>query len=1673
MTSRIFQKDLKLMKKTDLEHISHELGIPYSKNISKKRLITLLLEPLTSEYSYQMWFSNFLQSDKKPKKKKKNTTESIKKVIKELDDRIKKDEKEIKDLENRIKQNIKKKKDEKEIKLLRRTLSLRKDLENRIKQNLKKKNYFNIILSELMVKDANKLVKKYEEIDRQAGEKEDFSDVPETKDDDDNDDDNRERRQNAAIKLQSFVRSLNSKAKLTKLKKKKKEFNLFYGSLQKSKERRLKKEEIQLRKKYKQVIIKFSKKMNILAVEYPSFKKEIKILIVLILNIVFGNRYSYIKKNKQNYKLELQKITNDKLVRKIRNLFYIELINRLAGPDSPPLKDDLRKNIKDKGIFITQSTNAIEGSIQVYDAFKEMGRVMPFEFSLIYLNETKEKRNELQPKIEKENKKTINLNWKEESVIWEQFFQTHVRPDIERLKNKGTQMKYGYDIAVQRFNRMIESTGDWKELNKVICNYIKKSLIDTFFKQFTCDYSASPIMPMSEAYQIIKNFLEDYKSKELKDQKKFRQDFKEYVLRVLKINFPRQGSPFRYITSSMIIKILNSYLKNGFKKDLILNKFKKSNINENYLPSREEIIAKKKQKIKDLRSFISGLREKKRKDLKKDLEKDLKQKYNKLYKDINISELKRNLNKRERKLKKKKEKNAINIQKLVRGHLSRSKKKRELKNAINIQKLVRGHSSRSKTKQIKLKKSLGSSDKTKYITTLSTQFFDKFLSYKKSFTQKKLNSVYTVLAISPLCVLGTYNSGEICKKKGLQSYNNPYKYKKNQIKNQIKKFLTNTSLKGKIIKEDIQDIVDSVNKVFSKGNLSDIERYLLRDKRREKNRLEKTQKKLLDDIRNEKSIKENEKKGTKEEDLEETKEEDLEETKENEKKGTKEEKELRVYNEIDDRLKVFLSIRFYKQLYLSNGMEKDKNMKDLWDKLVKLLVSGANDPEKTYYTGIYDSMWKRETPDRENRSIYNIYKDIHTIEGVNKEDIIRGDENIEIDEQSKINKRILSSILKRKGQTLTPSNIKREKKDKNRSLSPRIVNSRMCLLTFLALYEIVLKDYDWRNPIGLKLYTDNIDYDSAYDSAYDFINKRFPLLLRIKNKEYYDKKIITMFNPKTVIMSKQQFRGILEKYKNNNKSEKTIKKCVERYYQTTEKGKETIEKIRKYYKMKLSEAIQYQSGEMIKRAKKKPSAVMLEIFNNLLKNVYKSQEIRGKVRKKQPVSPTVKKPEQIGLLKYFKGEKLAGKEVKDLTSNKKRLISSQKGKNKTWTTVTSTGSLVSPNKNVWKIFRKPTEKDDEDNYEEQRNLIISKTKDLIKINKYRIERLNLFRKQIDRYRKEIKKNRNQIKNETDIDTRSRLERQLERREETLKEESKRLSRNYKSDMATRYKSWCMSVKSRGLGQYFKNQLCELSPESDKIANKKIKRKRRRSEKEKRKRLSPINRAERSDKFIYKLNDIFENLNGSISRSGKQNEIRKLIENYTIKFRDLIDLAQNVYELKEIRTYFENIENKVREFYNDCKNLYNNIKKLKKEIEEPTQKEENKSGNEKKLEVEMKKLNEELKKRFKEKPIVFDTIENAYREDILFYVLKFFKDIKKYINNSISDERRDEKQGGRKRKSIMRKKRIIKKYKNIYKKKLKKIKKSPMSKRNKRIKSKKLRSQVNKRISYLLSRSHPD
>ena len=239
-------------------------------------------------------------------------------------------------------------------------------------------------------------------------------------------------------------------------------------------------------------------------------------------------------------------------------------------------------------------------------------------------------------------------------------------------------------------------------------------------------------------------------------------------------------------------------------------------------------------------------------------------------------------------------------------------------------------------------------------------------------------------------------------------------------------------------------------------------------------------------------------------------------------------------------------------------------------------------------------------------------------------------------------------------------------------------------------------------------------------------------------------------------------------------------------------------------------------------------------------------------------------------------------------------------------------------------------------------------------------------------------------------------------------------------------------KVRGLGQYFKNQLCELSLESDKIANKKIKRKRRRSEQERRKRLSPIDRAERSDKFIYKLNDIFENLNGSISRSGNQNEIRKLIENYTIKFRDLIDLAQNVYELKEIRTYFENIENAVREFYYGNQNedgnmeLYKEIKKIKREIEDPVQKEENKNRNEKKLEGKMKELSDKLKVKFEKKPIVFYIIENAYREDILFYVLKFFKDIKKYINNSISDERRDEKQGGRKRKSVMRKKRINKK-----------------------------------------------
>ena len=37
-----------------------------------------------------------------------------------------------------------------------------------------------------------------------------------------------------------------------------------------------------------------------------------------------------------------------------------------------------------------------------------------------------------------------------------------------------------------------------------------------------------------------------------------------------------------------------------------------------------------------------------------------------------------------------------------------------------------------------------------------------------------------------------------------------------------------------------------------------------------------------------------------------------------------------------------------------------------------------------------------------------------------------------------------------------------------------------------------------------------------------------------------------------------------------------------------------------------------------------------------------------------------------------------------------------------------------------------------------------------------------------RYRKEIKKNRDQIKNETDIDTRSRLERKLERKRGNIK-----------------------------------------------------------------------------------------------------------------------------------------------------------------------------------------------------------------------------------------------------------------------------------------------------------------
>ena len=78
---------------------------------------------------------------------------------------------------------------------------------------------------------------------------------------------------------------------------------------------------------------------------------------------------------------------------------------------------------------------------------------------------------------------------------------------------------------------------------------------------------------------------------------------------------------------------------------------------------------------------------------------------------------------------------------------------------------------------------------------------------------------------------------------------------------------------------------------------------------------------------------------------------------------------------------------------------------------------------------------------------------------------------------------------------------------------------------------------------------------------------------------------------------------------------------------------------------------------------------------------------------------------------------------------------------------------------------------------------------------------------------------------------------------------------------------------------------------------------------------------------------------------------------------MIDLAQNVYELKEIRTYFENIENAVREFYYGNQNedgnmeLYKEIKKIKREIEDPVQKEENKNRNEKKI----RRKNERIKR----------------------------------------------------------------------------------------------------------------
>ena len=157
MTSRIFQKDLKLMKKTDLEHISHELGIPYSKNISKKRLITLLLKPLTSEYSYQMFGQKENLSDDETKDE-------------DLDDVTN-------DLSSNMKEAIEKLKKKSSTNITEYIEDFKKSIDNikkKYSSNTKKKitNIENLILDFFLIKPFDVENKKFKEERKQF--KEDF-----------------------------------------------------------------------------------------------------------------------------------------------------------------------------------------------------------------------------------------------------------------------------------------------------------------------------------------------------------------------------------------------------------------------------------------------------------------------------------------------------------------------------------------------------------------------------------------------------------------------------------------------------------------------------------------------------------------------------------------------------------------------------------------------------------------------------------------------------------------------------------------------------------------------------------------------------------------------------------------------------------------------------------------------------------------------------------------------------------------------------------------------------------------------------------------------------------------------------------------------------------------------------------------------------------------------------------------------------------------------------------------------------------------------------------------------------------------------------------------------------------------------------------------------------------